>query len=123
SKRAVVIATDDTTQSDSVAGSLIIKYLTGNEFADGETIEIATGTQREATLVSTNSNTKGSIVSINEGVFYVDGFFVYVAPQTIVLDPEDTKPTYRIGLEIDDSIVDESEDSTLLDPAQGSFNY
>lgn len=122
-KRAVVIATDDTTQSDSVAGSLIIKYLTGSEFADSETIEIATGTQREATLVSSNSSTKGSIVSINEGVFYVDGYFIYVPPQTIVLDPESTKPTYRIGLEIDDSIVDESEDSTLLDPAQGAFNY
>ncbi len=117
--KAVVIATD-TTQINPV---LLLKYLTANEFQNGDVIQVATGLQSQAQLVTANSSTGGSVVSINEGVFYSGGFFVKVAPQTIVLDSTSTTPTYRIGLQISESIVDEITDTALLDPAQGSFNY
>jgi len=121
--RAVVVAADDTLESNTVAGALVVKYLSGNQFLDGDTIQISTGTQETATLLAANSTNQGSVASINEGVFYVDGYFVFVPQQTIVLDSLSSSPSYRIGLEIDDTIVDESSDSSLLDPAQGSFNY
>ena len=121
--RAVVITTDDNTSSNTVLGSLIVKYLSGNEFNNGDTIQIAVGTQETATLVTSNAIQQGSIVSINEGVFYADGYFIFVPRQTIVLDSQSTTPSYRVGLEIDNSIVSSVQDTTLLDPAQESFNY
>jgi hypothetical protein len=121
--QAVVVTTDDSTASNTILGSLVVKYLSGNEFKDGDTVQIAIGTQETATLVTSNSSTQGSIVSINEGVFYSDGYFIFVPRQTIVLDSQSTTPSFRIGLEIDTSIVSSVQDSTLLDPAQGSFNF
>jgi hypothetical protein len=114
--RARVIAVDDT----QTQPTLMVRYLRGNQFPNGNVI--TTGTEF-AQLVADGASGSGSVASIEEGVFYVDGFFVKVSPQTIVLDPYGNTPTYKVGLEIDDSVVDESEDQNLLDPAQNSFNY
>jgi hypothetical protein len=116
--RAKVIQTYSTTTDRA----LLIKYLRGSAFTSSQTISTAAGNSAN---VSTSANTTGtgSVVSINQGVFYVDGYFVTVSPQTIVLDPYTSTPTYRIGLEIDEEIVTESVDNALLDPAQEAFNY
>lgn len=114
--RARVIAVDDT----QTQPTLMVRYLRGNQFPNGNVI--TTGTDF-AQLTADAASGSGSVASIEEGVFYVDGYFVQVSPQTIVLDPYGNTPTYKVGLEIDDSIVDESEDQNLLDPAQNSFNY
>jgi len=118
-KAAYVLAVDETQQYPT----LMIRYLRGTELGDGESIQVPVDTTIKATLISSNANTTGSVVSINEGIFYVGGYFVYVSPQTIVLDPYGSTPTYRVGLQIDETIIDVSQDSSLLDPAQGSFNY
>lgn len=102
--------------------ALMVKYLRGTEFNAGEVITSA-ATNQSATIVPVNHTGLGSICTINDGVFYVEGFFVKVAQQTIVLDPYSTTPTFRIGLEIDERIVTENQDTALLDPAQESFNY
>jgi Domain of unknown function (DUF4815) len=109
------------TYSTETDSAILIKYLRGPGFSAGENISTASGST--ATIQSSAFTGTGSVVSINSGVFYVGGFFVYVEPQTIVLDPYSSTPTYRIGLEIDESIITESEDAALLDPAQESFNY
>ena len=115
--RAKVIQTFDT----STDRTLMVRYLRGPGFSAGQTIQTAAGfTANVAT--GTFSGT-GSTVSINDGVFYVDGFFVTVLPQTIILDPYSSTPTFRVGLEIDENIVTDSMDNALLDPAQESFNY
>lgn len=110
------------TYSTSTDRALLLKYIRGAGFTSGQTISTAAGNSAN---VATTANTTGtgSVVSINQGVFYVDGFFVTVAPQTIVLDAYTNTPTYRVGLEIDEEIVTESVDSALLDPAQEAFNY
>lgn len=102
--------------------ALMVKYLRGTQFAAGETITTA-GTNQSANVVPVNYTGLGSTCTINDGVFYVEGYFVKVAQQTIVLDPYSTTPTYRVGLEIDEAIVTENQDTALLDPAQESFNY
>ena len=102
--------------------TLMVKYITGNEFADGETLKII-GTSTQAQLIASSANGNGTVCSINEGVFYVDGFFVQVADQTVVVSAYNTVANVKIGLEINDDIVDSDIDTTLLDPAQGSFNY
>lgn len=118
-KKARVIAVDDTQEYKT----LMIRYVRGIEFQDSDDIKVVPGDSPKATLLAAESSNVGSVVSINEGVFYVNGFFVNVPEQTIVLDPYSRKPTYRIGLEIEETIVDESVDTSLLDPAQESFNY
>lgn len=108
------------THTSSTDRTLMIKYLKGSEFGASETI--TTGSS-SANTVATNHTGLGSTCTINDGVFYVEGYFVKVAQQTIVLDPYGTEPTYRIGLEIDERIITENQDTALLDPAQNSFNY
>lgn len=116
--RAQVIKVDNS-QSTPV---IVVKYLTGNEFVADDEIEVVSDATK-ATVLNSQAVSNASVVSINEGIFYVGGFFVYVEPQTIILDTFGNSPTYRIGLEIDDGIITEADDNALLDPAQGSFNY
>jgi len=110
------------TYSTTTDRTLLLKYLRGNTFTAAQTISTAAGNSANVSSTANTTGT-GSVVSINQGVFYVDGFFVTVAPQTIVLEPYSTTPTYRVGLEIDEEIVTESVDNALLDPAQEAFNY
>lgn len=110
------------THTGTIDRALMVKYLRGTEFNAGEVITAA-ATNQSATIVPVNHTGQGSICTINEGIFYVEGFFVKVAQQTIVLDPYSTTPTFRVGLEIDERIVTENQDTALLDPAQESFNY
>lgn len=116
-KRAKVIATYESLTSPT----LIIKYLGASEFSDNEIIQ--TPVEYRALTFNSESGGTCSVAHIDEGIFYVEGFFVYVSPQTIVLDPYGVTPSYKIGLEISDHIMDESGDTNLLDPAQESFNY
>lgn len=116
--RAKVIQTYSTTTDRT----LLVKYLRGSGFTSGQTI-IRSGINYANVATGANTTGTGSVVSINQGVFYVDGFFVTVPPQTIVLEPYSTTPTYRVGLEIDEEVVTESVDNALLDPAQEAFNY
>lgn len=122
-KKAVVIAVDDSVETSTIGGSLLVRYLSAGTFTDNEEIEVLEESSITATTLAANSIFTGSVASINEGVFYVDGFFVYVPEQTLVLDSKSTTPTYKIGLEIEENIVDDSTDTNLLDPAQESFNY
>lgn len=116
--KAIVVAIDDT-QNNPV---LIVKYITGNEFSATDIIQVATGVQSQAQITAANAFSVSTCASINDGIFYSGGFFIQVEPQTILLDATTTTPTYRVGLEIQESIVDEVEDTALLDPALGPNN-
>ena len=133
--RATVVKAEKFTQT--TLNTLMINYLDEKTFVDDEIIQtIDTGTTYFAnvagedeglvdvtTLTTSVSSQPGSIVSIEEGVFYVGGYFIYVSPQTIVLDQYENAPTYRIGLSIVESIVSSVDDTSLLDNAIGSPNY
>jgi len=126
----VIRSTDGTTQAKvlttyyptGATPTLIVKYITGNEFGDGSVITIAT-TTTQAQLIGSGSSGLATICSINEGVFYVDGFFIKVLDQTTPVNPYGTSANVKVGLQISEEIVDSIVDTTLLDPAQGSFNY
>jgi len=142
---AKVIATAETTSSGSTAGdppTLIITYLSGAQFADNDVIATTTGSTYYASLAtSTTGNPSSglsSTASVDTGVFYVVngysvsditgikysiGNFVQVDPQTIILDKYNNLPSYRVGLQITESIYDYVNDSSLLDPALGASNY
>lgn len=102
--------------------TLLVKYISGSQFTDSNEFRII-GTTIRAQLRSVDSTGLGTVVSINEGIFYVNGYFVTVNPQTTVVDAYGQNANVKIGLEISEDLVDYRIDSTLLDPAQGSFNY
>lgn len=118
--KAYVLAVD----SSQINPVIVVKYITGSTFQSGQVIQVASGSvQTQASLVSTNFSSPASVASINSGIFYSGGYFVIVKPQTILLSSSNSAPTFNIGLSIEENIINSSTDSTLLDPAQGSFNY
>ena len=76
-----------------------------------------------AQLLPTGAIQTGSAAYVQEGVYFIRGFFVDVPYQYILLDQYGTTPKYRIGLEILESIVTPEDDLSLNDNAAGTSNY
>ena len=106
---------------------------TTSTFTDGETFTcesdityasttIASGTPI-AQLLNSNSNSRGSTASVGAGTYYVRGYFVPVAEQTLLLDQYGTTPSYKVGLKVEERIITADEDATLYDNAIGSTNF
>ena len=117
--QAVVVGTKEPTANDGPV--LIIKYLTGQEFSGATTIKSFANVY--ANVATTNSNGSATMVSISEGIYYINGYFVKVPEQTIVVDKFSARANARIGLEYTNDIINSSADTTLLDPAQEASNY
>ena len=75
------------------------------------------------TLVPEDATAVGSAFGISKGVYFMRGIFVDVETQLIVLDPYSNSPSYRIGLEIIEEIVNANDDSSLYDNAKGFTNF
>jgi hypothetical protein len=76
-----------------------------------------------AKALTVNANAIGSAFALSNGVYFLRGHFVDVFDQILILDQYNNKPTYRIGLNVAESIVSSDEDPTLTDNAQGFNNY
>ena len=83
---------------------------------------IPTGSTIAKTL-SSNSTAIGASASIERGVYYVNGYFVLVDSQRIILDKYNNTPSARVGLEIREEIVTADDDLSLLDTAQNAPNF
>ena len=94
------------TESDITFGSTLIEV--GSPFAQ---------------LLPTAALQQGSVAYVQDGVYFIRGFFVDVPYQYILLDQYGTSPKYRIGLEILESIVTPEDDLSLNDNAAGTSNY
>lgn len=118
--KVILVSQATSTQPD-------IFYITNvfGNFQNGETISIQ-GTTTTAVLNSNAATFSGpvSFFSIEEGIFFVRGHFVYCDPQTIVVSPTlEPIPSARIGLEVVESVITSEDDPSLLDPAVGTNNY
>ena len=76
-----------------------------------------------ASLISTEATAVGSAAFISKGVYFVRGFFANVSDQTIILDDYTNIPSYRVGLKVEELIVNAKEDNSLFDNAKGFTNY
>ena len=101
---------------------LVIKYLTGSEFAASDTL-YAPEANLYANVATTNPSGPSTLASINDGIFFINGFFVKVPAQTVIVDKFSASANAKIGLEYSDDIITEVDDTSLLDPAQESSNY
>ena len=90
------------------------------QFSPGEILQVQDDTSYEVTSKAIG---KGSLFSVSESTYYVYGQFVSCPAQTIVLGKYTTTPTYKVGLLINQSIVNSTDNSNLLDNAIGTDNY
>jgi hypothetical protein len=65
----------------------------------------------------------GSAAKIEEGVYFVRGYFVNVESESIILEQYNNTPNARVGLTINEVIIDANDDSSLNDNAQGFSNF
>ena len=73
--------------------------------------------------IQVNASTPTVLFGITEGVFYINKYFVRSAQQVIVPTPKNRWCSVVVGLTQVSEIVTSDDDVTLLDPAQGSYNY
>ena len=130
---------------DSERGNLTlyVAYLSSStqnnstqQFSDGESLvsnttitsgllgntSIAVGTPFAITI-SNNATSVGSCFNISEGIYFIRGQLVNVNTETLILDQYTNKPNYRVGLFINEEIVNSDIDETLNDNSQGFNNY
>ena len=119
--------------------TLYVKYVDSNnnfifnQFDDGESLicdenitygntAINAGTAF-ASLIDLNAAFVGSAASIDNGVYFIRGYFVNVLKQTILLDEYSNTPSYRVGLKINENVISAKDDNSLYDNAKGFSNY
>ena len=115
--------------------TLFIKYTqTGTDnatipFQDAENISSSgavgsfSADVASATTAETSAAVTGFSVSVQEGIFFVRGNFVRAATQTLVLEKYSSTPSYRVGFNIEETLVTPEDASELLDNAAGATNY
>ena len=101
------------------------------QFLEGEVLESDTPNNYTAT-VGVNEVSKpiitpplgfGSIFSVDEGYFFVNGFMVRNDAQTIPVEKYSIKPTVKVGFVVDEDFINSNEDPSLLDNSQGASNF
>jgi len=127
-------------ESENGNATLYVNYLGSDStnnisgiFADNELLTssldiisggttIAAGEPFGSTLV-TGANIIGSSFTIKNGVYFAKGRFVQVNDENILLDSFGTNPSYRIGLFINESIINADMNPELNDNSRGFNNY
>jgi hypothetical protein len=131
--RALVINSIDGSDA-SITGNtktLFIKYQSANNgvkfFGNNEILIATDGSGLTANTIKGTTTIPaqgaGIAATFNAGVVYARDHFIRVPAQTIVLDSYNRFPSVRVGFDVTESIVTEVDDSTLLDPASGAYNY
>ncbi|WP_292484288.1 DUF4815 domain-containing protein, partial [Methanohalobium sp.] len=92
-------------------------------FSNNQVITTANNDFTANVISSSESTGKGSILRLGPGVIYAKDHFIRVDDQIVVVGKYSANVDVRVGYEIQENIVDSREDSTLLDPARGSYNF
>ena len=146
-----IVATNLATES--TADTLFVNYVnsgssnTETTFRQGETLEVVDGvntpllvvgtdgsvlpTSIQVTNPDTNETTSlespamgfASAVKVEEGIYFVNGYFVRCDAELLVIDEYYNKPSAKVGFTIKEEIVTPEEDASLYDNAIGSSNY
>jgi hypothetical protein len=91
--------------------------ISGTPFLNGTSVaKLISPIDRKATSVA-------SAAKIEDGIYFIRGYFVNVAKNSILLDQYSNTPSCRVGLLIEENIIDSTKDSSLNDNAQGFSNY
>jgi len=130
--KAQVIDTLSQSESERDTITLYVKYVSGgffegdrqfNKFKNNEILIDSDNIPVSVTTVQNSTEYTGCVAYINPGVYFIRGFFVEVGYQRIILDQYSNTPSYKVGLNISESIITANDDETLFDNALGSTNY
>ena len=116
--------------SSSTQNNSTVQFLDGESISSNVTItsgllgntSISAGTPFGITIAS-NATSIGSAFSITEGVYFIRGYFVTVNTETLILDQYSNNPNYRVGLFINEEVINSDIDEELNDNSQGFNNY
>jgi hypothetical protein len=146
-----VLSTRNATETN--ADTLFVSYLnSGNSnteptFRQGETLEVVDGVNTPLLVVGTDGSVLptsisvtnpdtgevtsldspamgyGSAVKVEEGIYFVNGYFVRNDEQLLVIEEYYDKPSAKVGFTIKEAIATPETDASLYDNAIGSSNY
>ena len=111
--------------------TLYVKYIdTGTQGTAGNTYFtlgerlVANSGSFSANVISTGTATgTGSYISLEEGIIFAKDHFIRIPSQDLLLGRYSSNVSYKIGFDLAETIVTSEDDTSLLDPSQGSFNY
>ena len=107
---------------DATTRMLLIDYIGGDFLANDKLVVRDAGGQILSNVIVTSVGV-ATTATISDGLFYIAGSFVILTEQTIVVDWLSGSGNYHIGLQLTDSIVTSADDGTLVDPANGAYNF
>lgn len=114
-----------------------IVYNSNMRFADGETVRGETShstaiyvsgeTAQLQCRVQTSDNVtnpvgKGTFIILSSGIYYIDGYFVSVDTQRLILSEYDTIVSAKVGFNKEVEYIDATTDNSLYDNANGTPN-
>lgn len=132
--KAKVLQIIDGNQNSQNTKTIYVSYISGSNtgnyqvktFLPGETL-LATVANNTYNLVVHDTDPApigvGSRFGIEKGVVFAKNHFIAFQDQTVIIDRYEANPTARIGFYIEESIIDYTSDSSLLDPALEASNY
>lgn len=139
--------------TESSADTVYVNYInSGNSnteptFRQGETLEVVDGVNTPLLVVGTDGSVLptsiqitnpdtgevtslespsmgyASAVKVQEGIYFINGYFVRNEEQLLVIDEYYDKPSAKVGFTIKEEIVTPEADASLYDNAIGSSNY
>jgi hypothetical protein len=95
---------------------------TAKLFLSGEKVTSNTGVSANV-ITSVSSVGNGYSIIINSGVIFAKDHFIAFDTQTVDVDRYSQTPTKKIGFTVEEEIVSSNDDSSLLDPASGAYNF
>ena len=147
----IVVETEyaTTEESDTIFVNYVNSGDAGNEstFRQGETLEVVGGVNTPLLVVGTDGSVLPTTISVfnpeteettsltspamgyatalkvEEGIYYVNGYFVRNEEQLLIIDKYYEKPSAKVGFNIIEDIVTPEEDASLYDNARGFSNF
>ncbi len=90
---------------------------------NGDTFVVDASVDSTGNDISKNFYGYGLFFAIAEGVFFLKGRFVNHLRQEVLVDKYNPLASSFVGLTVTEEVVDSDDDTTLLDPAAGSYNF
>ena len=130
---AIVLAASSGSEAETPnLATFYVKYTKGSadgtiaEFVDNEHLQLSGDATANAVVATTAETPRGYAgrMTISEGILYARDHFIRVDAQDIIVSKYAANTvSIKVGFVVNETIVTSQTDTTLLEPAQGSYNY